>query len=240
LTGAIAGFAPGIIYTSTVVEDSRLCIECRVAALQARRARQGRARSRRGNPAARSARKWHFRFRSPSLGNLRPPILPLERAQAKCSQTELKKLHEGVNSQIMRPKKIILCVDDNEQELSVLKFMLTTNGYRVVSASNGQEAIGVFAETPVDLVLADFAMPQMNGCQLVDRLKQIASHVPMILLGDPQRMAGEMHAADALLAKKNCSPQELLERIKVMSARKRGPRKGSQRQVPVVELAVAS
>ena len=118
----------------------------------------------------------------------------------------------------MRPKKIILCVDDNEQELSVLKFMLATNGYRVVSASNGQQAISLFAETPVDLVLADFAMPQMNGSQLVDRLKQIASHVPMILLGDPQRMAGEMHAADALLAKKNCSPQELLERIKVMSA----------------------
>ena len=140
----------------------------------------------------------------------------------------------------MRPKKIILCVDDNEQELSVLKFMLSTNGYRVESACTGQEAIGVFSEIPVDLVLSDYAMPQMNGCQLVERLKQIAGHVPMILLGDPQRMGGEMHSADALLAKKNCSPQELLERIKVMSARKRGPRKGSQRQVLPVELAVAS
>jgi len=36
----------------------------------------------------------------------------------------------------------------------------------------------------VDLVLADYAMPQMNGSQLIDRLKQIAGHVPMILLGD--------------------------------------------------------
>jgi CheY-like chemotaxis protein len=140
----------------------------------------------------------------------------------------------------MRPKKIILCVDDNEQELSVLKFMLATNGYRVFSANNGQEAIDIFAETPVDLVLTDFAMPTMNGCQLVERLKQIAAHVPMILLGDPQRMGGEIHAADALLAKKHCSPQELLERIKVMSARKRGPRKGSQRLAPMVELARAS
>jgi CheY-like chemotaxis protein len=139
----------------------------------------------------------------------------------------------------MRPKKVILCVDDNEQELSVLKFMLATNGYRVVSATNGQEAIGIFAETAVDLVLADYAMPQMNGSQLIDRLKQIAGHVPMILLGDPQRMSGEMHVADALLAKKNCSPQDLLERIKVMSARKRGPRKGAVRMMPA-ELAVAS
>jgi DNA-binding response OmpR family regulator len=62
----------------------------------------------------------------------------------------------------------------------------------------------------------------------------------MILLGDPQRMSGEMHAADALLAKKNCSPQELLERIKVMCARKRGPRKGAPRMVHTVELAMAS
>lgn len=140
----------------------------------------------------------------------------------------------------MRPKKVILCVDDNEQELSVLKFMLETNGYRVLSALNGQDAVSVFSDNSVDLVLADYAMPQMNGNQLVDRLKQIASHVPMILLGDPQRMGGEIHGADALLAKKNCSPHELLERIKVMSARKRGPRKGSQRLAPMVELAVAS
>jgi DNA-binding response OmpR family regulator len=129
----------------------------------------------------------------------------------------------------MRPKKVILCVDDNEQELSVLKFMLATNGYRVVSAVTGQEAIGIFAATTVDLVLADFAMPQMDGCQLV----------PMILLGDPQKMGSEMHAADALLAKKSCSAQELLERIKLISARKRGPRKGSMRMAQV-ELAAAS
>ncbi len=141
----------------------------------------------------------------------------------------------------MRPKKIILCVDDNEQELSILSFMLSTNGYRVLSATTGQEAIDIFAETPVDLVLADYGLPQMNGGQLVERLKQIASHVPMLLLGDPQKMGGEMHAADALLAKKNCSSQELLERIKVMSARKRGPRKGSQRlAAAAMELAVAS
>ena len=140
----------------------------------------------------------------------------------------------------MRPKKIILCVDDNEQELSVMSFMLSTNGYRVIPAANGQEAIAAFSNVAVDLVLADHNMPQMNGGQLIGRLKRVAAHVPMILLGDPQTLSGEMHAADAVLAKKNCSPHELLERIKVMSARKRGPRKGAQRHMPEVELAVAS
>ena len=87
----------------------------------------------------------------------------------------------------MRPKKVILCVDDNEQELSVLKFMLSTNGYRVLSACTGQEAIGIFIQTQVDLVLSDYAMPNMDGNQLVDRLKQIAPHTPMILLGMSRR-----------------------------------------------------
>jgi two-component system, OmpR family, response regulator CpxR len=139
----------------------------------------------------------------------------------------------------MRPKKVILCVDDNEQELSVLKFMLVTNGYRVLAATNGQEAMEIFKENAVDLVLADHSMPQMSGDQLVGKLKQIASHVPMVLLGDPQKMNGQIHGADALLAKKTCTPQELLERVKLMSARKRGPRKGVQRLVGA-ELAVAS
>ena len=92
----------------------------------------------------------------------------------------------------------------------------------------------------MDLVLTDYAMPQMNGNQLVDRLKQLSPHMPMILMGDPQKMGGEIHAADTLLAKKDCSTQELLERIKVMSARKRGPRKGSLRIAAEAEFAAAS
>ena len=139
----------------------------------------------------------------------------------------------------MRPKKVILCVDDNEQDLSVLKFMLVTNGYRVLDATNGQDAIALFADNQVDLVLADHAMPQMGGDQLVLKLKQIAAHVPMVILGDPQKVNGQIHGADALLAKRTCSPQELLERVKIMSARKRGPRKGTTR-MPQPQFAVAS
>jgi two-component system, OmpR family, response regulator CpxR len=140
----------------------------------------------------------------------------------------------------MRPKKIILCVDSNEQELSVLSFMLSTNGYKVLAATTARDAEEMFGENQVDLVLADAGLQQSSGDQLVRRLKQMASHVPMVLLGDPAKMNGQLHAADALLAKKVCTPMELLERIKIMSARKRGPRKGTQRAVQPAELAVAS
>jgi two-component system, OmpR family, response regulator CpxR len=141
----------------------------------------------------------------------------------------------------MRPKKVILYVEDNEQELSVLRFLLEINGYKVLSASNGQEAIALFTKAPqIDLVLANTRMPQMTGHQLVERLKRIASYVPMLLLDDSQPGSVEIHAADAMMTRKNCSAQELLERIKVMSARKRGPRKGAQRIAQDSELAAAS
>src|SRR5580698_4631573 len=88
---------------------------------------------------------------------------------------------EGAKRSPMRPKKIILCVDDNEQDLSVLAFMLSTNGYRVLAATTGQEAIAMFGDHLVDLVLTDSSMPQMTGDQLIRRLKQLAAHVPMVL-----------------------------------------------------------
>jgi len=141
----------------------------------------------------------------------------------------------------MRPKKVILCVDDNEQELSVLKFTLATNGYRVLAASNGQEAIAVFSTTPqIDLILADTNMPQMSGFQLAERLKRMRSYVPMLLLAEGQAVGGEIHVADAVMARKGCSSLELLERVKVMSARKHGPRKGAQRIPQDETLAAAS
>jgi len=67
----------------------------------------------------------------------------------------------------------------------------------------------------------------------------MAAHVPMVLFSEAQALGGEIHAGDAMVVRKNCSSQELLERVKVMSARKRGPRKGLLR-VQDAELAAAS
>jgi len=125
----------------------------------------------------------------------------------------------------MRPKKTILCVDDNEQTLSVRKFLLETRGYRVLTATNGQDAIVQFSSAQIDLVLTDLGLPQMDGNSLIGHLKEISPEVPMILTSDTVRPGERAHRADAFLAKGCCSPSDLIERIRVMSARKRGPRK---------------
>jgi two-component system, OmpR family, response regulator CpxR len=125
----------------------------------------------------------------------------------------------------MRPKKTILCVDDNDQVLAVRKFLLETRGYRVVSAHSAEEAIERFREGGIDLVLGDVLMPQMDGNEMVRRMKDIAPEIPMILISGTVKAFERANRADAFLPKGASTPIEMLERIRVMIARKRGPRK---------------
>lgn len=129
----------------------------------------------------------------------------------------------------MRPKKTILCVDDNEQALAVRTFLLETRGYRVVSAGSAEEALEIFRNGGVDLVLGDLIMPKMDGNEMVQRMKQIAPDIPMMLLSGTVKAFERASHADAFLPKGACAPVEMLERIRVMIARKRGPKKSTQR-----------
>lgn len=127
----------------------------------------------------------------------------------------------------MRPKKVILVAMANEHELSTMRFTLETKGYRTLAAANGDEAVNLFALEPVDLVLIDFHLPPINGDSSAGRMKSLAAHIPVIMLRDKRPLGCDLFAADALLDKTRISTADLLERIAVMSARKRGPRKGS-------------
>jgi two-component system response regulator CpxR len=125
----------------------------------------------------------------------------------------------------MRPKKVILCVDDNDQALSVRKFVLETRGYRVLTAKNADEAIELYDCGRVDLVISDLVMPHCNGNDLIMQLKEIAPWVPAVLVSGSIKQFDPTTRADAFLPKGACSPQELLERVRVLLVRKRGPKK---------------
>lgn len=125
----------------------------------------------------------------------------------------------------MRPKKVILCVDDNDQTLSVRKFVLETRGYKVLTAKNAEEALELYDRGRVDLVITDLVMPHCNGNDLIMQLKEIASWVPAVLVSGSIKQFDPNTRADAFLPKGACSPQELLERVRVLLVRKRGPKK---------------
>lgn len=127
----------------------------------------------------------------------------------------------------MRPKKTILCIDDNEQSLSIRKFMLETRGYKVVVSHNAREALQLFEQGGVDLVLSDLIMPDMDGAELVKRIKQLSPETPAILFSGKIKMYDKDTCADVFLPKGSYAPAELLERIRLLLVKKRGPKKGS-------------
>jgi CheY-like chemotaxis protein len=137
----------------------------------------------------------------------------------------------------MRPKKTILCVDDNEQALSVRKFMLETRGYRVLASLVPEQALESFHSGGIDLVICDLNMPRMDGNELARRMKEIAPEVPILLVSGCVKAYDRATHGDCFLPKGACSPVEMLDKAKIMLARKRGPKKSSF--VPEPNSAVA-
>jgi CheY-like chemotaxis protein len=128
----------------------------------------------------------------------------------------------------MRPKKTILCVDDNEQILSVRTFLLETRGYRVIPLADPHEALAIISNSlpgSIDLLLCDLIMSQMDGNELVRRAKQIQPTLPAMIVSGTVTAYDRAGRADVFLPKGACSPAELLERVRILVARKRGPRK---------------
>jgi two-component system, OmpR family, response regulator CpxR len=130
---------------------------------------------------------------------------------------------------LMKPKRTILCVDDNEQSLSHRKIMLETRGYRVASFPRGEDALERFIQGGVDLVIADMAMPGLDGPQLIARIKELSPQTPAILISSKVRIYAHDSQADVFLTKGMYSPADLLERVRQLLIRKRGPKRLQQR-----------
>jgi len=128
----------------------------------------------------------------------------------------------------MKPKRTILCVDDDEKSLSIRKVMLETRGYRVLTCSDPECAVEMMRRGGIDLVLTDLMMPKLNGARLIDQLKAISPETPALLFSGAVTCCSEEHLADVWLPKGEFAPVELLERIRVLLVRKRGPKRAIQ------------
>ena len=139
----------------------------------------------------------------------------------------------------MRPKKIILCVDDNEQSLSIRKFMLETRGYAVIPCTNAADAITAFRSKGADLILTDLMMPGIDGADLVQSIKALSPETPAIIFSGKIRMCDKDLASDLFLPKGMHAPSDLLERIRLLLVRKRGPKKAVASVTAPLPVAIA-
>ena len=96
----------------------------------------------------------------------------------------------------MNEKQRILIVDDEPQITRVLRRSLTTHGYDVRSAADGESALETFGDWRPDLVITDLSMPNVNGIELCRRLRKLSA-VPIVVLSVKGEEKTKVEALDA-------------------------------------------
>src|SRR5712692_3053055 len=80
------------------------------------------------------------------------------------------------------PPTTVLCIDDEPDQLLLRKLLLEQEGYRVFTATSGEEGIRLFETEQIDLVIVDYWMSRMNGVVVARALKALRSKIPIIML----------------------------------------------------------
>ncbi|HER0859923.1 TPA: response regulator transcription factor [Streptococcus pyogenes] len=112
--------------------------------------------------------------------------------------------------------KKILIVDDEKPISDIIKFNLTKEGYDIVTAFDGREAVTIFEEEKPDLIILDLMLPELDGLEVAKEIRK-TSHVPIIMLSakdsEFDKVIGLEIGADDYVTKP-FSNRELLARVK--------------------------
>jgi CheY-like chemotaxis protein len=110
--------------------------------------------------------------------------------------------------------KTVLCVDDEENGLTLRKRVLEKSGYRVLTATSGEEALRLYDSEPIDAIVLDYFMPGMNGLKVAARLKESGASVPIIILSAYTPILDEaLGLADRWITKASGDPSQLSRAI---------------------------
>jgi DNA-binding response OmpR family regulator len=137
----------------------------------------------------------------------------------------------------MERRSTVLLVDDEESVQKLLTYPLEREGYTVVQARDGEEALERYRETPVDLVILDLMLPRLDGLAVCRRLREERSAVPIIMLtarGDEgDKVLGLELGADDYITKP-FSIREFMSRVRALLRRAQLSSAGAR--VEVIEV----
>src|SRR5690348_12109356 len=135
----------------------------------------------------------------------------------------------------MAGEATIMLVDDEESIQKLLTYPLEREGYTVVQARDGEEALRRFAEQPIDLVVLDVMLPRLDGLEVCRRLRT-GSAVPIIMLtardDEVDKVLGLELGADDYITKP-FSIREFRSRVRAALRRAATPRHDSREPEPI-------
>ncbi len=116
----------------------------------------------------------------------------------------------------------IMVVDDDKNTRRLLQAVLENEGYQVVTAGNGEEALAVMDREYIDLVVLDIMMPKMDGYQFTSALREANNNLPILMVSAKQLPSDKKHGflvgTDDYMTKP-IDEEEMLWRIKALLRR---------------------
>ncbi len=117
--------------------------------------------------------------------------------------------------------KLVMTVDDSSTVRQVLEMTLTEAGYDVVEAVDGRDALEKWAENPIDMLITDLNMPNLDGIGLIKEIRQNKEHrfLPIIMLTSEtqpeMKEAGKRAGASGWIVKP-FKPEQLLAVVRMV------------------------
>lgn len=119
--------------------------------------------------------------------------------------------------------KKALTVDDSKTMREMVSFTLKSAGFEVIEAEDGQHALSVLGDQPVDVIITDLNMPNMNGIELIKALRDKPSYkfTPILMLttesDDSKKNEGKTAGATGWIVKP-FNPEKLVQVVNKMCA----------------------
>jgi CheY-like chemotaxis protein len=111
---------------------------------------------------------------------------------------------------LSRQSKVLLCIDDNEDVLECEKQFLESFGYTVLTAPSGGKGLELASIHPVDVVIVDFFMPEMDGLDVAMEMRRLRPQAPIIMLSGAVEVPKQvLQCVDAFIAKDHLASQLL-------------------------------
>ena len=108
----------------------------------------------------------------------------------------------------------VLCVEDEDLQLKMRKSLFESEGFNVLTAQTGLQALELFRANAVDAVVLDYWMAGMNGMAVATELKRLRPTVPIVVLSGWTSLPGEtIGLVDAWFQKAQTQPAELVSTV---------------------------
>jgi CheY-like chemotaxis protein len=132
-------------------------------------------------------------------------------------------------------KTAILCVDDEEIPRTLRKLVLQKQGYEVVPASSGKEALAILAMRDFNLVLTDQMMPGMLGTELTRQIKLATPAMPVVIISGVNELPTDASFADRFISKIE-GPEALFSGIAEVLELYQSPSERRQREIAMAQI----